>query len=91
MTTAPAEILREYGDQFVLIEGVERKGKTHGMNRLVALADTSIVVFTDANVMIDPEAIANLRSYFADARSQYPWELGINSWRYGETVRGRVR
>src|SRR5207248_10950346 len=61
-----AEILREYGDQFVLIEGVERKGKTHGMNRLVALADATVVVFTDANVMIEPEAIANLRSYFAD-------------------------
>jgi len=61
-----AEILREYGDQFLLIEGVERKGKTHGMNRLVALADASVLVFTDANVMIEHEAIGNLRSYFAD-------------------------
>jgi cellulose synthase/poly-beta-1,6-N-acetylglucosamine synthase-like glycosyltransferase len=36
------------------------------MNRLVALAEASVLVFTDANVMIDPEAIANLRGYFAD-------------------------
>jgi cellulose synthase/poly-beta-1,6-N-acetylglucosamine synthase-like glycosyltransferase len=61
-----AEILREYGDQFVLVEGVERKGKTHGMNRLVALAKGSILVFTDANVTIDPEAIVKMRPYFAD-------------------------
>ena len=30
---------------------------------------------------------ARWRSYFADARSQYPWELFVNSWRYEETVR----
>ena len=32
---------------------------------------------------------ARWRSYFADARSQYPWELFINSWRYEETVRAK--
>src|SRR4029077_9327218 len=63
-----AEILREYGDQFIVVEGVERKGKTHGMNRLGALARLSILVFTDANVMIAPEAIVKLRPYFADAQ-----------------------
>jgi len=30
---------------------------------------------------------ARWRSYFADARSQYPWELFINSWRYETRVR----
>jgi hypothetical protein len=30
---------------------------------------------------------ARWRSYFADARSQYPWELWINSWRYETRVR----
>ena len=61
-----AEILRDYGDQFAVVEGTERRGKTHGMNRLVALADASVLVFTDANVMIDPDAIVKLRHYFAD-------------------------
>jgi hypothetical protein len=32
---------------------------------------------------------ARWRSYFAEARSQYPWELFINSWRYEETVRNK--
>lgn len=30
---------------------------------------------------------ARWRSYFADARSQYPWELFVNSWRYESRVR----
>lgn len=30
---------------------------------------------------------ARWRSYFADARSQYPWELWVNSWRYETRVR----
>lgn len=30
------------------------------------------------------------RSYFADARSQYPWELLVNSWRYASTVRSEL-
>lgn len=33
---------------------------------------------------------ARWRSYFADARSQYPWELLVNSWRYERTVRGKL-
>ena len=61
-----AEILRGYGDRLTVVEGTERKGKTHGMNRLVALSNASILVFTDANVMIEPDAIARLRPYFAD-------------------------
>lgn len=32
---------------------------------------------------------ARWRSYFAEARSQYPWELYVNSRRYEATVRGR--
>jgi len=32
---------------------------------------------------------ARWRSYFADARSQYPWELFVNSWRYEQTVRDK--
>ena len=36
------------------------------MNRLVTLTDADIVLFTDANVMVDEHAIANLRRYFAD-------------------------
>ncbi|MFO1057128.1 MAG: glycosyltransferase [Dongiaceae bacterium] len=61
-----AEILRDYADRFTIVEGSERRGKTHGMNRLVALAEAPVLVFTDANVMLEEDAVGNLRPYFAD-------------------------
>lgn len=59
-------ILEEYRDQIRLVISPDRRGKTHGMNLLVAGTTASIVVFTDANVRIAPEAVAVLRRYFAD-------------------------
>jgi cellulose synthase/poly-beta-1,6-N-acetylglucosamine synthase-like glycosyltransferase len=43
-----------------------RRGKSHGMNRLVARASTDLVVFTDANVILDEHALERLVPYFAD-------------------------
>lgn len=65
-TDRTAEILRDYAEHFTIVEGTERRGKTHGMNRLVALAEASVLVFTDANVMLEEDAVLNLRPYFAD-------------------------
>jgi len=45
----------------------ERHGKSHGMNLLVREARHPIVVFTDANVMVEPEGLRALRETFADA------------------------
>ncbi len=39
-----------------------------GMNLLATLTEASILVFTDANVMVDRQALANLRRYFADPK-----------------------
>lgn len=61
-----AAILERYSDRIRLIVSPERRGKTHGMNLLVAGTDASIVLFTDANVRIDPSAISVLKRYFAD-------------------------
>lgn len=61
-----AEIIRSYGDAVTLVDSKERHGKPWGMNRLVSLTSADIVLFTDANVMIDETAIAALRRYFAD-------------------------
>ena len=61
-----AEILSGYRDQIHLEISPERRGKTHGMNLLVAGATASIVMFTDANVRIDHSAVAVLKRYFAD-------------------------
>jgi len=44
----------------------ERRGKIHAMNRGIKLADTPIVIFTDANTMLNPEAIREMVLYFSD-------------------------
>jgi len=61
-----AEILLEYGSQIDLHVATERHGKTHGMNLLAAKAQAPILIFTDANVIMDMECIRDFRRYFAD-------------------------
>lgn len=61
-----AEIVASFEPEVTLVASKERHGKPWGMNRLVSLTDADIVLFTDANVMVDETAIANLRRYFAD-------------------------
>ena len=61
-----AALLEPYRDRIRLAVSPERRGKTHGMNLLVGMTRTSIVMFTDATVRIQPDAVAVLRRYFAD-------------------------
>jgi cellulose synthase/poly-beta-1,6-N-acetylglucosamine synthase-like glycosyltransferase len=63
-----AALLAPYADRIHLHVSPERHGKTHGMNLLVAQARASIIVFTDANVMLDMDVLQNLRRHFSDAR-----------------------
>lgn len=65
-TDRTAEILREYGDQIRLVVSPARHGKTHGMNRLVAMTDAEFVVFTDANVVFTQDTIPRLVRRFED-------------------------
>jgi cellulose synthase/poly-beta-1,6-N-acetylglucosamine synthase-like glycosyltransferase len=65
-TDDTASILEPYRDRVRLVIESDRHGKTHGMNLLVAQTHASIVMFTDANVRIDPSAVSVLRRYFAD-------------------------
>ncbi len=44
----------------------QRHGKSYGMNALVQAAEGDIVIFSDANVMVDPDSLAALRRDFAD-------------------------
>lgn len=60
------EILQAYGDQIDLVISPARQGKTFGMNLLVRRTSASIVMFTDANVVINSDAITVLRRYFAN-------------------------
>ena len=56
------------------MEGVEvthtdrRAGKSAAENRAMTLVDTPIVVFCDANTMLNPEAIKELVKYYADPK-----------------------
>jgi cellulose synthase/poly-beta-1,6-N-acetylglucosamine synthase-like glycosyltransferase len=61
-----AEILRQYRDVIELHVATERHGKTHGMNLLAARASADVLVFTDANVMLDLNCLEELRGHFAD-------------------------
>ncbi|MBL8701928.1 MAG: glycosyltransferase [Alphaproteobacteria bacterium] len=65
-TDGTAAIAARYADRIRLVVATERRGKTHGMNQLVAATAADIVVFTDANVMFDAEAIPRLAGAFAD-------------------------
>lgn len=65
-TDSTVEILHDYTDEIRLFTSTERHGKTHGMNLLVANATAPILVFTDANVMLHPDALQKLRPYFGD-------------------------
>jgi cellulose synthase/poly-beta-1,6-N-acetylglucosamine synthase-like glycosyltransferase len=65
-TDRTAEVLHQYADTIHLHVSSERLGKTHGMNLLVARATAPVIVFTDATVMLDEQALLKLRPYFAD-------------------------
>jgi cellulose synthase/poly-beta-1,6-N-acetylglucosamine synthase-like glycosyltransferase len=62
-----AEILRQYGSQINLHVAAERRGKTYGMNLLASKAQAPILIFTDANVIMDMECVRDFKRYFADA------------------------
>jgi cellulose synthase/poly-beta-1,6-N-acetylglucosamine synthase-like glycosyltransferase len=61
-----AQILRPYASELDLHIATERRGKTHGMNLLASKARASILIFTDANVLMDLNCVADLRRYFFD-------------------------
>ena len=63
-----AEIAAKYSEHLTLVMPSDRHGKTHGMNRLVSLAQSELIVFTDANVQLDVQALANLATHFEDER-----------------------
>lgn len=65
-TDRTADILGVYADRITLQVSAERRGKTAGMNSLVTQTSAAIVVFTDANVMLDGAILQGLRRHFAD-------------------------
>lgn len=53
-------------DLLTVVPGGGRNGKAHGMKRLAAMATGEIMIFTDANVLLDEQAIDNLCAWYAD-------------------------
>ena len=65
-TDRTAGILREYESKIDLHIGTRRLGKTYGMNLLASKAKAQILIFTDANVLMDMDCVRDLLRYFAD-------------------------
>ncbi len=61
------ELLSAYDDVTVLHEP-ERRGKTAALNRAMQHVSTPLVVFTDANTQLNPEAIEEIVSAFQDPK-----------------------
>jgi cellulose synthase/poly-beta-1,6-N-acetylglucosamine synthase-like glycosyltransferase len=59
-------LLRQHPDLLTVEAAPARVGKATGMARLMARCDTDIVIFTDANVMLDPDSVSPLLDYFSD-------------------------
>ncbi|HEX7782635.1 MAG TPA: glycosyltransferase [Sphingobium sp.] len=60
-----ARQLADRSDIITLVRG-NRSGKAHGMKRLAAMATGDVLIFTDANVVLTPESVANLLAYYGD-------------------------
>lgn len=50
-----------------VVRGPGRSGKAHGMKILAARATGDVIVFTDANVVLRPDAIDRVMAWYADS------------------------
>jgi cellulose synthase/poly-beta-1,6-N-acetylglucosamine synthase-like glycosyltransferase len=60
------DLLAAASDILTLVRGPGRSGKAHGMKQLAARAQGDVLIFTDANVLLDEDAIDALLPYYAD-------------------------
>ena len=65
-TDSTAELLEPYRDRIDVIAGRTRQGKSFGLKTLIERATADILVFTDANVILDEKALSELCRRFAD-------------------------
>ena len=61
-----AALIAQRGDLVTLVRGPGRSGKAHGMKRLAARASGEVLIFTDANVLLDVDAVDNLLARYTD-------------------------
>lgn len=60
------ELLKNESDLIELVEGVSRQGKATGMRKIVDALDEDVVIFTDANVLLEPSSAKRILDYFTD-------------------------
>lgn len=60
------DLIAAQSDLVTLIRGPGRSGKAHGMKQLAARARGDVLIFTDANVLLDPDAVERLLARYAD-------------------------
>ncbi len=65
-TDASVAMLRQANDAVILHEGFTRTGKVEGMRQLVEATNAEILIFTDANVIVEPASVPRLIAYFAN-------------------------
>lgn len=65
-TDQTADLLRQYRNRITVIAYSPRQGKPTAINRGVAQATGDILVFTDANVFLQPDALRTLVQRYAD-------------------------
>ena len=61
------DVVRRY-PQVRLLHQPERRGKIAAVHRVMAEVDTPVVVFSDANTLLNPEALTHMVRHFADPR-----------------------
>ncbi|MDY6802023.1 MAG: glycosyltransferase family 2 protein [Bacteroidota bacterium] len=60
--------LKKYTSEINIYHQTERKGKTGAINRGMQFVNTPIVIFSDANTMLNKEAIKNIVATFSDPK-----------------------
>jgi cellulose synthase/poly-beta-1,6-N-acetylglucosamine synthase-like glycosyltransferase len=66
--TSDQYLQTNYGDVVEVMGGTERRGKVAAMNRAMEQIKTPIVIFTDANTQLNPDAVRNIVRHFRDPR-----------------------
>ncbi|NIA67637.1 glycosyltransferase [Pelagibius litoralis] len=61
-----AALLKAEEDWIRVFASDQRLGKSQGMNTLVAAAEGELIIFTDANVMVEPASLDAVRQAFTD-------------------------
>jgi cellulose synthase/poly-beta-1,6-N-acetylglucosamine synthase-like glycosyltransferase len=61
-----AEIIEKF-PRIIHLHEAERRGKMSAINRAMKFVDTEIVIFSDANTMLNREAIREMVSFFRDS------------------------